>query len=226
MIKILITAHDTEVGKTRATTALARALTKLDKSVGIVKAVQSGVPQGEPGDADWALSQVEDTQLASAKTLFSYEAPLAPVQAAEAEGSELSFSLVLNALKELPEDKDFQLIEGAGGIAVPLEHSGKDYAKLAQELEVDFVVIVIQNRMGSMNQTRLTYSYAPKSIPAGIIFNDLSVDEDPAVTASNYETLTHLKIPIWGHIKHNSIDISNLAPFYDPMAFKQSCSRA
>lgn len=218
MIKILITAHDTEVGKTRVTGALARALTGLGKSVEIVKAVQSGVPQGESGDADWALSQVADAQLASARTLFSYEAPLAPVQAAEAEGDELSFSKVLNALQALPEAADVQLIEGAGGIAVPLEHSGKDYADLARELDVDFMVIVIQNRMGSMNQTRLTYSYAPKSIPAGIIFNDVTVDEDPAVTATNYETLTNLGIPIWGHVKHGAVDISNLAPFYEPVA--------
>ena len=135
MIKILITAHDTEVGKTRATGALARALTQQGKTVEIVKAVQSGVPQGEPGDADWALSQVENASLASARTLFSYKAPLAPVQAAEAEGDELSFAKVLNALKALPEATDVQLIEGAGGIAVPLEHSGKDYADLARELE-------------------------------------------------------------------------------------------
>ncbi len=218
MIKILITAHDTEVGKTRATAALARALTQKDKSVEIVKAVQSGVPQGETGDADWALSQVSDTQLASARTLFSYTAPLAPVQAAEAEGDELSFSKVLNALQALPEETDFQLIEGAGGIAVPLEHSGKDYADLARELEVDYLVIVIQNRMGSMNQTRLTYSYAPESIPTGIIFNDVTVDEAPAVTATNYETITNLGIPIWGHIKHNSVDISNQVTFYEPVA--------
>ena len=218
MIKILITAHDTEVGKTRATAALARALTQQGKSVEIVKAVQSGVPEGESGDADWALSQVDDAQLASARTLFSYKAPLAPVQAAEAEGEELSFAKVLNALKALPANTDVQLIEGAGGIAVPLEHSGKDYADLTRELEVDFLVIVIQNRMGSMNQTRLTYSYAPKSIPAGIIFNDVTVDEDSAVTATNYETLIHLGIPIWGHIKHNAVDISNLAPFYEPVA--------
>ena len=218
MIKILITAHDTEVGKTRATAALARALTQKDKSVEIVKAVQSGVPQGETGDADWALSQVSDTQLASARTLFSYTAPLAPVQAAEAEGDELSFSKVLNALQALPEETDFQLIEGAGGIAVPLEHSGKDYADLARELEVDYLVIVIQNRMGSMNQTRLTYSYAPESIPTGIIFNDVTVDEAPAVTATNYETITNLGIPIWGHIKHHSVDISNQVTFYEPVA--------
>ena len=127
MIKILITAHDTEVGKTRVTAALARALTQQGKSVEIVKAVQSGVPQGESGDADWALSQVAAPQLASARTLFSYEAPLAPVQAAEAQGAELSFARVLNALNALPEATDFQLIEGAGGIAVPLEHSGKDF---------------------------------------------------------------------------------------------------
>lgn len=219
MIKILVTAHDTEVGKTRATAALARALTAQGKTVEIVKAVQSGVPAGELGDADWALSQVADSALATAKTLFSFKAPLAPVQAAEAEAAELSFSLVLNALKGLPDNSDFQLIEGAGGIAVPLEHSGKDYADLARELKVDYLVIVIQNRMGSMNQTRLTYSYAPQSIPAGIIFNDVTVDEDPAVTATNYETLTKLGIPIWGHIQHDTVDISNLTPFYESVAF-------
>lgn len=215
MIKILITAHDTEVGKTRATAALARALTEQGKSVGVVKAVQAGVPHGDPGDAEWVLSKVTHSQRVSARTLFNFEAPLAPVQSAEAEKAELSFDSVLVALQALPEDKDFQLIEGAGGIAVPLERSGKDYADLARELEVDFIVIVIQNRMGSINQTRVTHSYAPKSIPAGIIFNDLSVDEDPVVTASNYETLNELGIQIWGHIKYNSVDISDLFPFYD-----------
>ena len=67
--------------------------------------------------------------------------------------------------------------------------------------------------MGAMNQSRLTYSYAPKSIPAGIIFNQLTLDEDPLVTASNYETLDQLGIPIWGRIHYNSLDIKNLVSF-------------
>ena len=133
MIKILITAHDTEVGKTRATAGLARALTDAGQSVQIVKAVQSGVPCGMPGDADWALSTVTNSALASARTLFSFEAPLAPIQSAEAESKVLSFPMVMDALKRLPEDCDFQLIEGAGGIAVPLDRSGQDYADLARE---------------------------------------------------------------------------------------------
>jgi len=218
MIKILVTAHDTEVGKTRATGALARALTNQGKSVEIVKAVQSGVPHTggeEPGDADWALAQVEKRDLASARTLFSFEAPMAPVQAAEAEGADLSFDIVLEALRALPEKTDFQIIEGAGGIAVPLEHSGKDYADLARELEVDYIVIVIESRLGAMNQTRLTLHYAPNSIPAGIVFNDLSAEENTAITESNYETLTQLNIPIWGHIKYDSVEISRFVPFYE-----------
>lgn len=222
MIRILITAHDTEVGKTRATAGLARALTDAGKSVQIVKPVQSGVPSGMSGDANWALSTITNAALASARTLFSFEAPLAPIQSAAAESKELSFPLVINALKKLPADSDFQLIEGAGGIAVPLDRSGKDYADLALELEVDFILIVIQNRMGAMNQSRLTHSYAPKSIPAGIVFNQLSLDEDPLVTASNFETLHQLKIPIWGHIKYNSLDINNLVSFYDSVAVRSS----
>ena len=222
MIKILITAHDTEVGKTRATAGLARALTDAGKSVQIVKAVQSGVPSGTPGDAEWALSTVTNSALASARTLFSFEAPLAPLQSAEAESKVLSFPMVMDALKKLPEDCDFQLIEGAGGIAVPLDRSGQDYADLARELEVDFILIVIQNRMGAMNQSRLTYSYAPKSIPAGVIFNQLTLDEDPLVTASNYETLDQLGIPVWGRIHYNSLDIKNLVSFYDSVAVRSS----
>jgi len=213
--RILITAHDTEVGKTRTTAALARALAEQGKSVQIVKPVQSGVEHGGSGDAEWALSQVGEAESVSATTLFNFEAPLAPVQSAEAEGVELRFDQVLKAIQELPENCDFQIIEGAGGIAVPLEHSGKDFADLARELDVDFVVVVIQNRMGAMNQTRLTLHYAPESIPSGIIFNDTSGGEDPAVTASNYETLTQLNIQIWGHIKYDSVTISDLIPFYE-----------
>ncbi len=214
MIKILITAHDTEVGKTRTTAALARALTDQGKTVEVVKAVQSGVPHGEPGDAEWVLSNVTPSDRISARTLFNFETPLAPVQAADIEKAPLRFDEVLNALRDLPEDKDIQLIEGAGGIAVPLEHSGKDYADLAKELDVDFIVVVIRNRMGAINQARITLNYAPESIPAGIIFNDLAADESQIVTDSHYETLNKLGIDIWGHIQHGSVDIVHLHPFY------------
>ena len=55
-----------------------RALTDAGQSVQIVKAVQSGVPCSMPSDADWALSTVTNSALASARTLFSFGAPGRP----------------------------------------------------------------------------------------------------------------------------------------------------
>src|SRR5262249_38090200 len=138
-----------------------------------------------------------------AYTLFSFPAPLAPVSAAYKACCKLSLEKILYKIKNLPET-NWRILETAGGLAVPLDETGLDAVNLAINLPVDYLLLVVQNRLGAIHQARVLTAYAPHAkITTGIWFNDkIPVDND--ITSSNYIELSNLPIPIWGHQLYQS----------------------
>ena len=136
-------------------------------------------------------------------TLYSFTEPLAPVTAAHKAGCKLSLGNILRKIRSLPET-NWRILETAGGLAVPLDETGLDAVDLALNLPVDYLLLVVQNRLGAIHQARVLTAYAPYSkITTGIWFNDrMPVDDD--VTYSNYSELANLSIPIWGHQLYQS----------------------
>jgi dethiobiotin synthetase len=200
MNTVLISGNDTHIGKTWLCRALVRYLAAHNQSVQVVKVVETGLAPEQQGDAQTAIA---DCAYVSAKqcqafTLYSFSAPLAPVTAAHKEGCKLSFENILRKINSLPET-DWRILETAGGLAVPLEETGLDTVDLALNLPVDFLLLVVQNRLGAIHQARVLTAYAPYSqITTGLWFNDaVPVGDD--VTQSNYAELANLSIPIWGH---------------------------
>lgn len=193
MKTILISGNDTGIGKTWICRALARYLVSLNQSVQVVKVVETGITDNQIGDAATASDDICD-----AYTLFSFTAPLAPVTAANLVGFELNLEDILRKIKNLP-DTDWRILETAGGLAVPLTQSGLDSVDLSLNLPVDYLVLAVQNRLGTIHQARVLTAYAPHSkIETGIWFND-TMPVDDEVTQSNYAELANLSIPIWGH---------------------------
>lgn len=111
-------------------------------------------------------------------------------------------------------------------MAVPLDESGLDTVDLALNLPVEYLLLVVQNRLGAIHQTRVLTAYAPHAkITTGIWFNDCTpVSED--VTHSNYAELTNLSIPIWGHQLYQSQVLRFFASFPIANLFKdhQTCT--
>lgn len=181
MWRILVTGNDTGVGKTWVTGALARHLSGEAKSVQIVKAVESGVTEAGNGDAQVAASLAGVTGIQT-HTLRSFPLPIAPVAAASKAGECLTIDSLLGLLDELP-TADYRIIEGAGGIAVPLQADGADWVDFALASDVDEVIIVVENRLGSINQARLCHAYATRhGLKVCVWLNsihevDLQVDE-------------------------------------------------
>jgi dethiobiotin synthetase len=142
---IFITATDTDVGKTVVTGLLAKTLrtreAELDKPIGVWKPVQSGAPSAEDGSSDSARLQklagldVEPQQLNG----VNYALPLAPWMAARRVGQEVPYAQLL-AETNRRLDEQFCLIEGAGGVHVPLtaEHTVLD---LMQAVELPVLVV-------------------------------------------------------------------------------------
>lgn len=213
MNTILISGNDTHIGKTWICRALASYLVSLKQTVQVVKVVETGVTTDQKGDAQTAI---EDCHNANAYTLYSFEAPLAPVTAANKVGFELSLNDIIAKIKDLPK-ADWRILETAGGLAVPLEKTGLDSVDLASRLPVDYLCLVVQNRLGAIHQARVLAAYAPYSnITSGIWFNDcIPVDDD--ITHSNYAELATLPIPIWGHQPYQSRKLR----FYDAFPIAQ-----
>ncbi|MEB3102241.1 dethiobiotin synthase [Ferviditalea candida] len=178
-----VTGTDTGVGKTQIASGLAAlAGNKLGTPVGLWKPVQSGVSPGSPEADSFRLKMgsglpLDETELVT----VSLPEPLAPWMAARRSGVELDFAaLVEEGRRRLAKDP-FLIVEGAGGITVPIT-SRELMADLALQLELP-LVIVARPGLGTVNHTLLTVSYArSRGLEIfGVILNGCRNTDDPSV---------------------------------------------
>jgi 8-amino-7-oxononanoate synthase len=199
MRTILVTGSDTGVGKTHAVAALARLLagTAGDR-IQIVKAVETGADGVAEGDAMRA-QRLADSPRIDARTLVSFPRALAPAAAAALAGRELSMEILLDRAQALP-SCEWRIVEGAGGIASPIDGEGRDWADFAAAAGASAVVIVVPDRVGAINQGRLAFGRAVQAgLRAGVWLNAVSpVEAD--VAASNRSGLAGAGIPVWGEL--------------------------
>src|SRR5262245_29163828 len=121
---VVVTGTDTGVGKTIATAAVAAAARARGLSVAVVKPAQTGV------DSD--VDVVRELARVRAVTLASYPDPLAPRTAARVSGlPPLELDSVVAAVSGLAADHDLVLVEGAGGLLVPMGPGPWSVADLA-----------------------------------------------------------------------------------------------
>ncbi|MFM9000536.1 MAG: ATP-dependent dethiobiotin synthetase BioD [Opitutia bacterium] len=192
MRTVLVTASDTGVGKTHVAGLLVRRLSRLGRGQA-VKPVESGAGAGRPSDARRAAGR-----LADAITVLSLPEPLAPLAAARRAGRRLTLASLVRGLRALPR-APFRIIEGAGGVAVPLGADGSDWSDFAAAVRPGLVVIVVPDRLGAISQARTAYAYLRRRWrgPAGVWLNAVRAPS-AAVAASNREGLRAAGIPLLG----------------------------
>lgn len=207
MLTILVSGSGTGVGKTRVTGALTRVAARAGRSVQIVKPVQTGIAADEPSDAELA-AEFAGLPSHGAHTLRRYSAPLAPLAAAAAENASLEIKKVLQEIALLP-PADVRLIEGAGGIAVPLGSNGWDWVDFAQTVRADAVVLVVPDQLGAISQCRAYFYYLKmklgRPLPGGVLLNETTA-ASPAVKASIRAALAANEIPLWGELAFDALD--------------------
>jgi dethiobiotin synthetase len=206
MTGIFITGTDTGVGKTAVAAGLAGALEKRGYSVGVMKPVQSGalLRKGRlySQDAEF-LMKVLDTcdELELVCPVLLREA-LAPSVAAEIEGKDVDLELIKNAYLELGRRHDLVIVEGAGGIAVPLKNRIL-ISDLINHLGTP-AIIVSRPGLGTINHTFLTVEHAKnRRIPViGVIINNYRGGK---VEETNPGIITELTgVPILGIIPRDT----------------------
>ena len=139
-MRIFVTSIDTNVGKTVCSSILCAGL-----GYDYWKPVQCG-------DLDFSDSMKVKSYSPLTKVhaeSFQLNAPMSPHEAAKLENMDIS----INDFK-LPKSEEI-IIEGAGGVMVPLNYEGNMIVELASRFKAK-VIIVFKNYLGSINHTLLT----------------------------------------------------------------------
>ncbi len=152
---IFVTATDTGVGKTTVSAALAKIAKEAGINVGYFKPVETGC---EPECMDAKLLSQITGQSYEEVVLYRFKNPVAPLVAEREEKSKISINEINLQLKKLQKKYDFLIVEGAGGVFVPISKEGKNiytYLDFAQDNNLE-VLVVARASLGTINHTLLT----------------------------------------------------------------------
>lgn len=187
-----VTGSDTGVGKTHVAGLLARRMAR-DGFTQVIKPVESGADAGRPADALKAAGK-----WAEAHTLLSLPAPIAPLAAAKKARKQLDLATLLKLYHAVP-SAPCRVVESAGGVAVPIDPKGKDWSDFAAAIKPMAVIIVVEDRLGAINQARLAIAYLRRRYdgPMGVWLNAIK-KPTPAVAAANRAGLADAWIPLYG----------------------------
>jgi len=153
---LFITGTDTGVGKTMLGVALLRALVAAGWSAIGMKPVAAGRAEGEALNGDVAALVAAGNVAAPLADVnpYSFERPMAPHLAARAEGMTIDLDRIGAAYARLARLAEVVVVEGAGGVLVPLG-PGTQMLDIPARLDLS-VVLVVGIRLGCLNHALLT----------------------------------------------------------------------
>lgn len=205
---LFITATDTAVGKTVTTCAIAAALRKQrpDIRVGVSKPYASDCRLDREGlvneDAE-ALAHFANSHhpLATINPV-RFRQPLAPGVAAALKGVDVDLEALRHGMQTVAADADITLVEGAGGLLVPIDPNHAKLTMLDFAAAVGYPVIVVtRSLLGTLNHTAMTVELLRRrglSI-SGIVMNGYDSDlegSDPSIRTNRQwiEKMTDAKV--------------------------------
>lgn len=231
MSVLFISGIDTDIGKTYATGMIAKAMMQQDIKVITQKLVQTGVAinpdTGVIGIADDIITHrqlmnipLQPCDLDFTTCPYRYEKPASPHLSAKLANDVLNPDVITSATKILQADYEVVLLEGAGGLLVPITE---------QLLTLDYIaehgypiVLVTSGRLGSINHTLLSLeAITSRGLEVhSIIYNhihDNAAQTDKQIATSTIDFLHHylaeyypnthwLSLPVQDDASCNNVD--------------------
>jgi dethiobiotin synthetase len=201
---IFITGTDTGVGKTFFAATLAAYLRDAGYRVGVMKPAETGCEESDgaliPADALLLKDASGCTEPIERICPYRLAEPLAPSIAAERAGVKIDIDHLMAVYGGIKAGHDVTLVEGAGGLLVPLL-PGYTFADFARVLKLP-ILIVAANRLGAINHLLLTLEHAScKGLRTlGYVLNRISDDRSTAAE-TNREVLSNLTaVPYLGEL--------------------------
>ncbi|HIP13376.1 MAG TPA: dethiobiotin synthase [Arcobacter sp.] len=152
-----ITATNTNIGKTKACEIFLKKFAKDGKKVGYLKPIETGVID-IPLDGTLLLNLTKELNPSFDVSIndvvpFQYKLPAAPFVASNT--SNIDIKIIKNKIEELLKLCDVLIVEGAGGLMVPIN---KDYFiyDLIKDIQPTKTILVCPSHLGSINDTLLS----------------------------------------------------------------------
>ena len=204
MSVLFISGIDTDIGKTYATGMIAKALMQQDINVITQKLVQTGVSvnsaSGKINIADDIVTHrqlmgipLQPCDFDSTTCPYRYEKPASPHLAAKLANTVLDPEIITKSTQQLQENYDVVLLEGAGGLLVPITE---------RLLTLDYitkqgypVILVTSGRLGSINHTLLSLeAITSRGLKVhSVIYNHIHDSADNTDTEIANSSIDYLK---------------------------------
>ncbi len=195
--RIFVTATNTDVGKTYTTKLLLKEYASRGLRVGVIKLIETGVVDGVYPDGDELLRLVqelnEETKELRVTDIvpISYEVPAAPFIASQ--GTPLDFELLNAAISKVESLCDVLIMEGAGGLYVPVD---------ASFMMIDLIpffqataLLVTHCSLGCINDSLLSLQALQyRNIDAMMVFN--CREEDSSFETQSEPFFIHSEIKV------------------------------
>ncbi len=197
MIRLGITGTDTSVGKTVVSAGLTGWLKAHGVDIAAMKPIESG---GGNEDAKLLHRASGFSGSLSDVCPISFDEPLSPFAAASAQCSTIDLGQLDAAFARLSRDRNGIIVEGAGGLLVPITQT-VSFAQLFARWNLE-IIIVAADRLGVINHVLLTVMAALEQQLEikGIVLNSVPAADDTKDLSrqSNQERLQQLvpRVPI------------------------------
>ncbi len=187
MSGVFVTGTDTGVGKTLVAAGIAGAMRKDGIDVGVMKPIATGIPQQNgfrSSDAELLakISGSKDPENEINPVFLPLEA--SPLAASRALNIDIKADEIFSAFKRLSDKHDFVVVEGIGGVMVPVK---QNYFVIDMIKEMNLPVLIVSRAaLGTLNHTVLTVT-ACKEYDlniAGIVLNCVRNDNFAEKTAN------------------------------------------
>lgn len=153
-MNLYLLGTDTGIGKTFVTAGLIRGLRSLGRDAVGLKPVATGLVQGLNEDVEALRMAAEGCMTEAEVNAYSFEPAIAPHRAAELSGVEIAPEAILHNYRRAAILHQDVLVEGVGGVAVPLSSTWMQ-TDLVRALDLP-VVLVVGVRLGCINHALLS----------------------------------------------------------------------
>ncbi|MCX7856588.1 MAG: dethiobiotin synthase [Deltaproteobacteria bacterium] len=215
MKSIFVTGTGTGVGKTVVACALSAYFSiRRGLNVGVMKPVETG---WDPDFSDGLMlkkaSGSED--VIDDIVPYRFRLPAAPEVAATYELREIDLGILTNVYQKLLSRHDLLIVEGAGGILVPIK-DGFFFSDLARIWNM-YTLVISENKLGTINHTLLTCHYLlSQNIKVlGVILNNKEQNPDPSSESNPSILKKYLPVPLLGVFP-------SVRLFYEDPSFRES----
>jgi dethiobiotin synthetase len=196
---LFVTGTDTDVGKTVVAGAIANHFFRKGFRPGVCKPVATGCAIGREGlqsdDAEYLASVAHGRHTLDLVCPQRFRDPLAPAIAAEREGKRVDWSVIDSALQYMSRDSDAMIVEGAGGVLVPMDER-TFVLDVIRWLGLP-VVLVARPALGTINHTLLSVAMLRA---AGLDVAGVVINRYPAQRTSLAEETNPAAIERWGGV--------------------------